>query len=119
MEFEVGKYYKTRDGQKMLYIGCNPLCRKEPQVFSDYDGYIITRKDDGSHVNSTKKSNDNDIVGEWEEPKKRIQGWVNLYSNGKIGTTVFHEKAHAAYFPYHRDKIIARFYIDVEEGEGL
>ena len=77
MKFEVGRYYKTRGGEKVVYIGENTLSHRQHKLFGNENTFWSV-DDDGFHVCSRCESS-LDIIGEWPE---EVVCWVALV-NGK------------------------------------
>lgn len=140
LQLEAGKYYRTRDGDKVFVAALN--------LFDDASDHpvavIIGNNDDEDDLQwyspegrlnaysfSPKGS---DIVSEWVEPK-RIKGWVNLYDKAcfnqklvdvgvaSVGHAVHPSqddalrRAHACEAQY-GIKLLACIEVDVLEGQG-
>lgn len=79
MKFEIGKFYKTRDGRKAecLYI---------PDGADDFPMILRINREcfpqtccvDGSYGRGIET--EIDLISEWREPIK-IEGWVNVYED--------------------------------------
>lgn len=67
LKFEVGKFYKSRNGNKSLcaFIGSEKLCYPVKLV-SQVNGneFLVTLE---GKYNKTNKISQNDIIGEWED----------------------------------------------------
>lgn len=81
MQFEIGKFYKTRQGTKAMYVGkdCN-----NKVIFAHYNIHefpsMLSHREDGSY---SIYPSGLDIVGEWTEPKTGTV-WVNIYGDGGV-----------------------------------
>lgn len=77
MKFEVGKFYKTRDGRKAQFLGdfSVNLCRIDSLLFC-VEGNDRWYFSGGNYRCSGDGIAGLDIVSEWKESLK-ISGWVN------------------------------------------
>lgn len=73
MKFEVGKYYKTRGGDKAVYIGENCIAHKKDKCVFGTSSSVINVHENGSYYKGVEDSDD--IVGEWPED---VVCWVAL-----------------------------------------
>lgn len=72
-KFEVGKFYKRRDGIKVECVKIN--CKGQSEILLYGEGYssgfsfYVTKL--GKYYNSNALESEADIVGIWEEPKPK------------------------------------------------
>lgn len=64
--FEVGKYYKTRGGNKAFGVGMKKFSRDQPFVFEVENNGLISTDMMGRYLDRGDKSQF-DIVGEWHD----------------------------------------------------
>lgn len=78
MQLEVGKFYKTRDGEKVEI-----LAQREGVFIGWSDGYlgVQTWKASGQNLSGTFMVDDWDIIEAWEE-RVVLEGWINVYPSG-------------------------------------
>jgi len=77
MNFEVGKYYKRRDGKKVRCIATDNGGRYCVVMMSDNNVSLVAH-DGRFYDNQVKGGSTQDIVAEWKEPVK-VSGWINIY----------------------------------------
>lgn len=115
MKIEVGKFYKTRGGQKVRVYAIDgnntPHCI-HGATQSPYGWVMYTWQFDGCYYKGY--FGDDDIVAEWRDPIK-LEGWINIY---KSGSSEFHKSKSVADFHACKERLACK-YICVEEGEGL
>lgn len=116
MKIEVGKEYKTRDGETMLVVYKSKVGKEFTFLAinkeDDDDAYWYT--DDGKLYQFTE--DDEDLVS--PAPKKiKVEVWINVYPDGDFNTYDSKDDAEA----YGQSTRIACKHIEfeVEEGEGL
>lgn len=118
--FEVGKYYKTVGGQKALveYISEFSVFHPIRGVVFDDEEKIWRNIDWASdgHIYLKGELHKNDLTTEEWKERKRVRGWINIYSHDCVVFTYDTKKEADKYAMKGR---IACVYIDVEEGEGL
>lgn len=87
MEFVPGKFYRTREGQKVYCIGRNPHARQclHDWVFAVVArGDIFTVRNDGRRFDTHE--NGLDIIGEWQEPVTVTRWWFAvMHGDGTFG----------------------------------
>lgn len=88
MKFVVGKFYKTRSGEKVVYIGENPFNDTYKHIFAVSQMIVVMITDDGEALEGDE--HEGDIIGVWTEP---VKCWVVKFPNGS--TTLTSDKAFA------------------------
>lgn len=68
MKFEVGKFYRTRGGDKVVYVGENTYNDVYPHIFGFSEQVVLMRTDDGEALEGDKQ--EDDIIGEWVDSVK-------------------------------------------------
>ena len=87
MNFEVGKYYKTRVGAKMRCLATDRP-GDFPIILMAENGKIIMVSKTGSY----RWTDNEDIISEWKEPLK-ISGWVNVCPRAALAFHTSRENA--------------------------
>ena len=67
LKFEVGKFYKDREGEKWLcaFIGSEKLCYPIKLIFQKNGNEMLVTFEGKYNINN--QISKNDIIGEWEE----------------------------------------------------
>lgn len=118
MKIEVGKEYRTRDGETMLVVYKSKTDRKFMiflAVNEDDDEVWYT---DEGHYYRDGKSSERDLVS--PAPKRiKVEGWVNVYGKPFDYDTFFIDKESADRLASVGRIACKRIEFEVEEGEGL
>ena len=116
--FEVGKFYKTRDGRKVEFLidYAGKLQSQCPLLFATQEGYAIHTRSTGALREAGEHPND--VISEWKEPVK-VNGWVNVYkyNDGDIGR-LHKSKTEAREAIWIRgNPVVATIFVSGTEGE--
>lgn len=120
MKIEVGKFYKTRNGQKAQVFMLNSGNRTHPvlgAILNPTDGEwdCETWAAEGSYTECSKQDS-LDLVSEWSDPPKTVTQdlWVKLWVSGDMSA------GPAKYGPENTGLIGQRkITVEVTEGEGM
>jgi hypothetical protein len=123
MKFEVGKFYKTRDGRKVEVIavraGLSFGHTVIGLVMNDPYGDVTTWSADGNYgICPDSRELSADLVAEWRDPVK-VSGWLNYYKDDR-GTLYTPAQLHCARKEADRAASISRvacIYVSGEEGK--
>lgn len=97
MEFVAGKFYRTRVGKKLFFIGKNEFVDYDDEryVFSEQDGTLWSTTRNGVW-NRDRSPSDNDIIGEWQEPVTVTHYWfAYVRPDGSKGSEIYVHKTTA------------------------
>ena len=103
LTFEVGRHYRTRDGEKMVVM----LIRERYMVCEDNDGRCFVYTPDGMYF-ALKTSFD--LVAEWREPERVV---TKMYRHSATGVV----RVHSEFLPDCGWELIAQH--ELVEGEGM
>jgi len=90
--FEAGKYYRTRDGEKLFFVGTRPIGK--PLVFQNSEAGMALRNTDGTMWSDKESSGD--LIAEWtdEPPRVKVPRLFRAKYEGEALIGVWVNKAH-------------------------